>query len=93
MSGKLRIGQVVQSVAGRDEGKYYLVWDVLNTSRVLLVDGVGRKADCPKKKNMKHLKTHPVIVEEIEKELLAGQRVTNLEVLMALERTIKNHNQ
>ena len=90
MSGKLRIGQLVQSVAGRDKGKYYLAWDVLETSRVLLVDGIGRKTDSPKKKNMKHLKAYPVIVEEIEKELLAGKRVTNLEVLKALEAIIIN---
>ena len=91
MSGKLRIGQLVQSMTGRDEGKYYLVWDVLSTSRVLLVDGIGRKIDCPKQKNVKHLKAYPVIVEEIEKELLAGQRVTNYEVLKALDIIIKTH--
>ena len=91
MSGKLRIGQLVQSIAGRDEGKYYLVWDAFIASRVLLVDGIVRKTDCPKKKNVKHLKAYPVIVEEIEKELLAGQRVTNLEVLKSLEIITKNH--
>jgi ribosomal protein L14E/L6E/L27E len=90
MSGKLKIGQLVQSVSGRDAGKYYLVWDVADTSRALLVDGLGRKADRPKKKNVKHLKAYPVIIDEIEKELLAGQRVSDLEVHKALEILIKN---
>ena len=88
MGGNLRSGQLVKSTAGRDEGKYYLVLDAISTSWVLVVNGTERKVNCPKKKNVKHLKVFPVIAEEIENEFLSGKRVTNLEISRAIDTLI-----
>ena len=50
----LEIGDIVLSVAGRDIGEIYLVWEITD-SEVLLVNGKMRKINSPKKKNPKHI--------------------------------------
>ena len=48
-------GQVVRSKKGRDEGKVYIIMDIIDDDLLLLVDGKLRKLDRPKKKKVKHL--------------------------------------
>lgn len=43
-------GQVVRSKKGRDEGKVYIIFDIIDDDLLLLVDGKLRKLDRPKKK-------------------------------------------
>jgi len=43
-------GQVVRSKKGRDEGKVYIIMDIIDDDLLLLVDGKLRKLDRPKKK-------------------------------------------
>ena len=51
-------GEVVQSKQGRDKGSYYVVTGVTEES-ALVVNGVKRKLENPKKKNVKHLRLLP----------------------------------
>lgn len=51
----LERGQFVISKKGRDKNKIFIVYDVLDDSRCLIVDGYDHKLDKPKKKNIKHL--------------------------------------
>ena len=46
-------GQVVRSKKGRDEGKVYIIMDIIDDDLLLLVDGKLRKLDRPKKKKGK----------------------------------------
>ena len=48
-------GQVVRSKKGRDEGKVYIIMEIIDDDLLLLVDGKLRKLDRPKKKKVKHL--------------------------------------
>ncbi|MDE6850311.1 MAG: RNA-binding protein [Clostridia bacterium] len=52
-------GGAVQSVQGRDKGRYYVIAEVLCGGVVLVVDGKTRTLDNPKKKNVKHLRLLP----------------------------------
>lgn len=52
---KIRIGELVQSAAGHDKSKYFIV-TALDDEFVYLCDGKSRKADKPKKKKRKHVK-------------------------------------
>jgi len=52
---ELKPGQLVRSLAGRDRGKHYLVLSELDPKYVLLVDGLSRPVNRPKKKNKAHL--------------------------------------
>lgn len=49
------VGDVVQSKAGHDAKKYFVVIATLNESYVLIADGKTRGVDSPKQKNVRHL--------------------------------------
>lgn len=51
----IKVGQIVKSIAGRDVGKNFLVFKVIDKEYLYLVDGSLRKLDNPKKKKIKHL--------------------------------------
>jgi len=48
-------GQIVRSKKGRDEGKVFVILDIIDKDYLFLVDGKLRKLDRPKKKKVKHL--------------------------------------
>ncbi|MEW6725600.1 KOW domain-containing RNA-binding protein [Desulforudis sp. 1088] len=77
---KLRAGQVVRSVAGRDEGQFYIVLATVGDNTVLLTDGLRRKVDRPKRKNVKHIKIVSHADEEIKAKLAEGLKVTDADV-------------
>ena len=56
-------GEAVISLQGRDKGKYYVIVEVQG-DRVLVADGVKRKKDNPKIKNVKHLRLLPRNISE-----------------------------
>lgn len=51
----LTIGEIVRSRAGRDRGRAFVVWQILDAEYVLLVDGQLRTLERPKKKKRRHL--------------------------------------
>ena len=55
-------GRVVLSTQGRDEGRYFIVLEVIDEQFVLMADGLTRKLDHPKKKKIKHLRPKPIVV-------------------------------
>ena len=55
-------GRVVLSTQGRDEGRYFIVLEVIDEHFVLMADGLTRKIDHPKKKKVKHLRPKPIVV-------------------------------
>jgi ribosomal protein L14E/L6E/L27E len=58
---ELKPGQLVISKAGRDKGKWYVVYKV-EGPWVYIVDGKTRRLEKPKKKNLRHLQpTHKEI--------------------------------
>ncbi len=55
-------GRVVLSTQGRDEGRYFIVLEVIDEQFVLMADGLTRKIAHPKKKKVKHLRPKPIVV-------------------------------
>ena len=53
--GLPRLGQIVRILRGREAGNFAIVIGVENPRFVWLADGSARKADRPKKKNVKHV--------------------------------------
>lgn len=66
------VGQLVCSKAGRDKGRYYLVYGY-EPERVLLVDGYGRGKNNPKAKNPRHLQPVGRISQEFAAKTAAGR--------------------
>ena len=56
-------GEAVISLQGRDKDKYYVIVEVQG-DRVLVADGVKRKLNNPKMKNVKHLRLLPRNISE-----------------------------
>ena len=48
-------GEIVRSKAGRDRGRAFVVWKILDAEYMLLVDGRLRTLERPKKKKRRHL--------------------------------------
>ena len=78
----------VQSIAGRDKGKIFVVLSVQEENYVLISDGRMRKTDHPKRKKMKHLKALGRNSEFIAQKLLDDQKVTNSEIRTAIAELI-----
>ena len=78
-------GRVVQSVQGRDKGRYFLVMENPGKDRVVIADGLIHPLERPKKKNIRHLQPKPNVVnlETIRPE---GGKVQDSDLRRALER-------
>lgn len=90
MEVRITPGQLVEPKAGRDSGSFYLVIEVIDGNYVLAVDGVVRRLENPKKKNIKHLILHPQIAGEIVDKLKSGERISNAEIRRAILRLMGN---
>ena len=85
----IEVGAIVVSRMGRDEGRSFVVVQVVDEDFVMLADGRLRTMDHLKKKRRKHLKTTGIVVEELRSRLEAGAVVENHEVRSWLKREEK----
>lgn len=90
---EIRVGQLVRSAAGRDEGKLYLIYDVLDKAFVRVIDGEKKKLTNPKKKNVKHLGFFPEVADSIEDKLNRGEKVTEEEVAESIKTLGLSHRE
>ena len=81
----MEVGRVVFSRAGRDQGHYFVVVDVINEDYVAIANGCQRKVDNPKKKKIKHLVAKEEIIEEIREKIFAKKRIFDSEVRNRLD--------
>lgn len=84
-SNKVNIGQVVKSMAGRDKGRVFLVYEVVDDKNVLIVDGDLRKLDNPKKKRLKHLSIYNTVIPELKYKKDNNLSINNAYIRKLLE--------
>ena len=77
-------GRVVLSTQGRDEGRYFIVLEVIDENFVLMADGLTRKIDHPKKKKIKHLRPKPILVN-VDGNTLPNKHLQDSDLRRALE--------
>ena len=77
-------GRVVLSTQGRDEGRYFIVLEVIDENFVLMADGLTRKLDHPKKKKVKHLRAKPILVN-VDGATLPNRHLQDSDLRSALE--------
>ena len=65
-SEEIAIGQVVKSRAGRDKGRVFFIYDIIDSHNFMIVDGDIRKLNNPKQKKLKHLIVYNKVVSELE---------------------------
>lgn len=86
---------VVQSIAGRDQGKLFYVIET-DGAYVLIANGKDRKIEKPKRKKQKHVRKVPRIQTRVAGKLLSGEKVLNSELrrdLAQFSQKINSQNQ
>jgi len=76
----VEIGSIVQSKAGRDEGRLFIVVQEIDADFVMVANGQLRKMDHLKKKRRKHLKPIGIVCEELRTRISEGKPVEDHEV-------------
>ena len=74
------IGSIVQSKAGRDQGRLFLVVGEVDDDFVLIANGELRRMDRLKKKRRKHLKPTGTVVKALKDRLSNGEKVEDHEL-------------
>lgn len=73
------LGSIVQSLAGRDKGKIFLVVGV-EDNYVYLVDGDIRKIENPKRKKIKHVELTRYFDGDIAERIAKKNKITNQDI-------------
>lgn len=78
------IGQVVISKSGRDKGKFFVIIDIIG-EYIYLVDGNLRRVENPKKKKLKHIQPTNIIINQLQKDIVSGVKISNADVRKVLD--------
>ena len=70
---------IIESLAGRDKGKFFYVMDV-EENYVLIADGKGRKLENPKRKKLKHVRRVTRTETRVAMKIQNGDKVLNSEL-------------
>ena len=82
------IGQIVQTLKGRETGSYSVVVQQLDERFVLIADGDRRKFDRAKRKNIAHLHLCDYVSPEVQNSIIETGRVTNGKLRYAVSRFV-----
>lgn len=86
----ISLGQVVESIAGRDRREVYLVV-ALEGPYLLVANGRQRSVKAPKKKNKRHVRAHKRNSEPVRSALEAGESVSDEQVRQVLKNLCPDH--
>jgi len=76
-TSKVKVGQYVKSIKGRDKNYIFIVTEIVNNKHVRLVDGDLRKVNNPKVKNIKHLQIINKISATIQEVLNNNKKLSD----------------
>ncbi len=76
----IEVGSIVRSLAGRDQGRLFVVIQELDSDFVMVADGSLRGMNRLKKKRRKHLKPTGNVVSELRDRFARGETVEDHEV-------------
>ena len=85
MTDQLNVGDVVISKAGRDKGRCFVVYSLVDAQFVTVVDGDLRGVSRPKLKRGRHLKPTAGYLAEIAGMLERGETPGDHEIRKALK--------
>jgi ribosomal protein L14E/L6E/L27E len=76
---------MARSDAGHDRGKLYVILEVVGET-VLVVDGINKTLEKPKKKNIRHVRRMNYIDPEIDARLNGTDSLNNEDIRKAIGR-------
>ena len=71
---------LVEAIAGRDKGKFFVVIDITENGYAFICDGRRRKISSPKKKKIKHIKSLDYSLDVIKEKMEKGNKISNSDV-------------
>jgi len=71
---------VVLSKVGRDKGRLFFVFDIVDKNYALIADGKIRRVDKPKKKKLKHLSFSTNKDTAIRQKILNGEKICDVQL-------------
>jgi ribosomal protein L14E/L6E/L27E len=74
------LGEIVNSKAGRDADRFFIIVKIIDETYVLISDGDLRKIEKPKRKKLKHLTLTGVAIDSLNEKLVNKLKVTNAEI-------------
>ena len=77
-------GQIVESGSGRDKGRPFIIYQVIDEDYVTVVDGKLRKLEKPKKKKIKHLILKPQVILKLAEKIKEKSTIFDSEIRGAL---------
>ncbi len=84
MKESLSVGEIVQSLAGRDKGKFFSVIKI-DGEYVYIADGRTRKVSTPKRKKIKHLKKVSSMSAELVELIMSDKPIGNERLYRAVK--------
>ncbi len=84
MDKNVCIGRVCCSKAGRDKGRWCIIYAVVDAAYVKIVDGKLRRIENPKRKKLKHLSLKKEIFGQIAEKIVDGS-LQNADIRKALQ--------
>lgn len=84
----IQVGSLIRSLKGRDEGQIYVVYHIVDSQYVELVDGNFRKLANPKLKKVKHLELLPITLDKIKVKLESNMKVFDSEIYSAIKKSL-----
>lgn len=84
-SEEVSVGQVVKSRAGRDKGRIFLIYDIIDNHNFVVVDGDVRKLNNPKQKKLKHLIVYNEVLSELKDKIDGKVKINDAYIRKLLE--------
>ncbi len=88
---EVKKGYFVQSLAGHDKGKIYIV-DRVEGEYIYVVDGKYKLLNSPKRKNRKHIQITYKIDEELKEKLSAELAIRDEDIKKAIKHYVSGFN-
>lgn len=85
-----RLGRVVYSKSGRDQGKMFVIVQEVNDRFVMLADGDLRKIENPKLKNISHIQFTRMKAEDVMEYLSRGEKPADHIIKKNLKRLVES---
>lgn len=85
LTNEITVGQVVKSRAGRDNGRLFLVLNIVDEYNVQIVDGDLRKLNNPKLKKIKHLIVYKNVIPDFKYNLENKMMINDAYIRKILE--------
>lgn len=86
MDKDFKIGELVESLCGRDKSTIYMVSDITNNGDIVLVNGKNKTFTNPKIKNKKHIKSLNFIVSHLQDKLKLNKNIFDAEVYSSIKK-------